>query len=507
MMMMMDKIRSKRSYLRHPIAAIGAALMLAGFLAFLSLLLVDMTMEGENPYRSLITFVAIPMVALFGLVMFLFSAWLQIRKRRKTGEDVHFTINFNPADPKYVRNIWTFIGLSILFVVMASFVGYKAYESTDSVGFCGEFCHEVMGPQRVTYKNSAHARVPCVECHIGEGASYLVRAKIDGLRQLWVTAMDSYDRPTQTPVHNLRPAQETCESCHWPKQFYGQKLLTRTYYKTDEENSPWTIDLLMKIGGGNPRTGKMEGIHWHMAASNKIEYIATDEKRHDIIWIRSTTPEGEETVFTRSNMAIDPYNDSLLIRTFDCMDCHNRPSHKFLAPATAINLALSTRNISPDLPYIRQEGLDLLNAEYQTVTEAHDSIAIKLTRFYEEEYPDFFKENPEMIKQAVYYLQTIYSENFFPEMKTDYRVRENHLSHFVNDGCFRCHDNEMRNEYGKYLSTDCQTCHLIVAQGPSEDVNELEANIAGLAFQHPEDIDEEWKESKCTDCHTPEDGY
>lgn len=505
-MMMMEKFRSKRSYLRHPLAAIGAAMMLAGLLAFFSLALVDMTMEGENPYRSLITFIAVPMIALLGLAMFLFSAWLQLRKRRKTGEDVHFTLNFNPADPKYVRNIWTFIGLSLFLVVLASFIGYKAYESTDSVEFCGEFCHVVMGPQRVTYQHSAHARVACVECHIGAGASYLVRAKIDGMRQVYATATNSFDRPTPTPVRNLRPAQETCESCHWPKQFYGQKLVTRTYYKTDEENSPWTINLLMKIGGGNPRTGKMEGIHWHMATSNKIEYIATDTKRSDIIWIRTTTPEGEETVFTRGEH-IDPSADSLNIRRFDCMDCHNRPAHKFLAPATAINLALSTRNISPDLPYIRLMGVELLNAEYQTETEALDSIALKLTRFYEEDYPDLFREKSDMIKEAVYYLQTIYSENFFPEMKTDYRVRENHLSHFANDGCFRCHDNEMRNEYGKYISTDCQICHLIVAQGPSEDLTELEASITGLAFNHPEDIDGEWQETKCTDCHTPDDGY
>lgn len=504
--MMMEKLVSRRSYLRHPLTAIGAAILLASFLAFLTLVLVDMTSHGENPYRSLITFVAIPSVGLFGLVLFLFGIWWQIRKRRKTGEEVKFTLNFNPSDPRYVRNIWTFIGVAILFVVLSSFIGYKAYESTDSPQFCGEFCHTVMAPQRVTYKNSAHARVPCVECHIGEGASYLVRAKIDGIRQLWATATNSYTRPTKTPVHNLRPAQETCESCHWPRQFYGQKLLTRTYYRTNKENTPWSIDLLMKIGGGNPRTGIMEGIHWHMAASNKIEYIATDEKRHDIIWVRSTTPEGEETVYTRGNN-IDPTSDTLNVRRFDCMDCHNRPSHKFLPPATAINLALSTRNISPELPYIRKEGLKLLNAEYQTDAEARDSIAIKLSRYYEEEFPEIFAERPELIKQAVYYLQTTYSENFFPEMKTDYRVRENHLSHFVNDGCFRCHDGEMRNEFGEYLQTDCQTCHLIVAQGPSEDINELEANIAGLDFRHPEDIDGMWKEMKCTECHTPDDGY
>jgi hypothetical protein len=92
-------------------------------------------------------------------------------------------------------------------------------------------------------------------------------------------------------------------------------------------------------------------------------------------------------------------------------------------------------------------------------------------------------------------------------MKTDYRVRENNLSHFVNDGCFRCHDGLMANEKGEMLSHDCSTCHFIVSQGPSENVSDLEANLAGLPFKHPEDIDEAWKEYKCTECHTPESGY
>ena len=92
-------------------------------------------------------------------------------------------------------------------------------------------------------------------------------------------------------------------------------------------------------------------------------------------------------------------------------------------------------------------------------------------------------------------------------MKTDYRDRQNNLTHFVNDGCFRCHDGAMKNQYGKKLSNKCTTCHLIVAQGPSENVAELEHNLSGVEFKHPEDIDGAWKEMNCTECHTPESGY
>jgi ferredoxin len=57
------------------------------------------------------------------------------------------------------------------------------------------------------------------------------------------------------------------------------------------------------------------------------------------------------------------------------------------------------------------------------------------------------------------------------------------------------------------LSRDCSTCHLIVAQGPSENLAELSSSITGLEFVHPEEIDDAWKEMLCTDCHTPDQGY
>jgi hypothetical protein len=189
------------------------------------------------------------------------------------------------------------------------------------------------------------------------------------------------------------------------------------------------------------------------------------------------------------------------------MDCHNRPSHSFLPPAKGVNLALSTRRISPKLPYIRKVGLELLNAEYQTKEQARQEIEHGVWTYYRENYQNLAVEKKEFIEQAVNALQVIYSENFFPEMKTDYRARENHLSHFVNDGCFRCHDGVKENVTGEKISNGCRTCHLIVAQGASDKLENLVSSIAGLEFQHPEDIDEAWKEYKCTECHTPESGY
>ena len=498
----------KRTLLRHPLAAVGGAMVLAGGALFMILMLVDLTSATENPYRSLVTFIFAPFIVTVGAILLLASIWVQVHQARRRGESVRFTLSIDPSDPVYMKNLWLFLGLAAGLIIIVIYSGTKAYDLTDSVRFCGETCHLVMEPQNVTYHNSPHARVPCVECHIGPGASFWVKSKFDGLRQVYATTFNTYSRPIETPIRNLRPAQETCEECHWPQQFYGDKLVTHTYYRTDDKNSPWTINLLVKIGGGNPRTGKLEGIHWHMIGPNKVQYIATDTKRRQIPWIRLITPSGDTVVYTDPNGDVpNPDDPDVEIRNFDCMDCHNRPSHLFRPPAVALNLALSTRAISPDLPYIRKVGLDLLNAEYATRDAAHAAIASGLTTYYETEYPETAGPAKEKIGQAAQRLLEIYDDNFFPEMKTDYRARENHLSHFVGDGCFRCHDGVKQDKDGNTISHGCKTCHLIIAQGPSEDIQQLEGNLSGLDFTHPEDIDEAWREMKCTECHDRTSGY
>ncbi len=203
--------RETRSLYRHWLAALGGALMLAGLLAFVILWLIDSTSDVDNPYRSIIGFIGAPIVGIVGLILFLIAFRIQVVRARKAGERVRFRLNIEPSDPRYMKSLWLFLGLTAAFVVVFAYAGFRGYETTDSAQFCGEACHEVMGPQNVTYHNSPHARVPCVECHIGPGASFYVKSKFDGIRQLFATALNTYSRPIETPVENLRPAQETKE--------------------------------------------------------------------------------------------------------------------------------------------------------------------------------------------------------------------------------------------------------------------------------------------------------
>jgi len=498
-----------RSLYRHPLAAVGGALVLAGGLLFILLVAIDITSGGENSYRSLITYFAVPGVILVGLILFLLSVRIQVVQARRRGEVVSFNLRVEPSDPVFMRSLWVFLGLAAVILLVIGWAGFKGYEATDSVAFCGETCHTVMGPEATTYENSPHANVLCAECHIGSGTSFWVRSKIDGIRQVVATFTNTYERPIETPVASLRPAQETCEQCHWPTQSYGQKLTTKKYYRTDEANSPWTVSLLVNIGGGaDAQHLEDAGIHWNMLGDKTIEYIAVDHKRQVIPWVRVTRDDGSVSVFSDPNTPYpDPDDPETERRVFDCMDCHNRPSHLFMPPAVSVNQGIASGIISRELPYIRRVGLELLNASYETQDAAEAEIRSTLATYYRDTYPDRVDGLAGEIDGAADVLTDIYRENFFPEMKTDYRAHQNNLSHFVGEGCFRCHGSDLVDETGQGITKDCNACHTIVAQGPAEDIAELEQDMTGLEFEHPVEIKEKWQGINCTECHTAEEGY
>ncbi|MEN8113302.1 MAG: NapC/NirT family cytochrome c [Actinomycetota bacterium] len=498
-----------RSFYRHPMAAVGGAIIAAGSLAFVILALIDATSPSENVYRSLVTYFAVPLVITIGLILFLVAIRIQVVKARRRGERVRFNLRVEPSSPKYMRSLWLFLGLVVVLVVTILWGGFKGYEATDSVAFCGSACHAVMEPQATTYEESPHAQVLCAECHIGPGASFWVRSKFDGIRQVYKTAADSYDRPIATPVQSLRPAQETCEQCHWPNQFYGRKLVNRHYYQSDEASSPWTISMLVNIGGvaGTQDAGS-DGIHWHMLGGKTIEYIPVDEQRQEIPWVRVTRDDGSVSTFFDPYVAYpDPSSSQAEVRVFDCIDCHNRPSHQFLPPAVALNREIAAGTIPRSLPYVRRVGLQLLNSSYESHEQAEEVIRSTLATYYAETYSERIDEFGRSIEQAADTLVEIYRANFFPEMETDYRAHLDNANHFVSEGCFRCHGTDLVDDDGEGITSDCTACHTIVAQGPSDSLDDLDQDLGGLEFAHPVEIEREWEEINCTGCHTATEGY
>jgi hypothetical protein len=490
--------KEQSSLLENWISLFGGIIAGCALVAVLMLFAVDFFLGFGNPYMGILTYIVAPVFLILGITLIVIGAFRERSRRRQMAPGLipkHPRIDFNI--PKHRQTFFMVSALTIIFLILTALGSYQTYHVTESVSFCGQTCHTVMKPEFTAYQNSPHARVACVQCHIGPGASWFVRSKLSGMYQVYATLANKYPRPIPTPVHNLRPAQETCEQCHWPRKFFGSVELVNVHYLPDEQNTKWTIRMLMKVGGGDSSNGPTGGIHWHMNISNKVEYIAADEARENIPWIRVTSSTGKVTIFQSKDKPLKPEQIAAQTpRRMDCIDCHNRPSHIYNPPMRAVNVAMSTNRISPALPSIKANAVTVLIAEYKTTDDALSKIKDGLMKDYKD-YPD-----QKLVAQAIAETQKLYSQNFFPEMKADWRAYPNHIGHMTFLGCFRCHDGQHVDEKGTPISKDCSSCHTIIAQGKGEELKTLSAG--GLEFEHPEDIGDSWKEMNCTECHTGE---
>jgi hypothetical protein len=482
------------------VTLIGAALSAVSFGLILFLILLEALSENPKPYMGIIAFVILPIFLIFGIIMIVFGI-LREQRRTRLGKPhgLHMPkLDFN--NPRH-RTAFTFFAAgALLFLGFSAFSSFKAYEHTDSDQFCGETCHTVMEPEYTAYEYSPHARVGCVKCHIGPGAGWFVRSKLSGTYQLYAVAFNKYPKPIPTPIDNLRPAQETCEQCHWPKQFFSEKLITNTYYLPNDTNTKWTLNLLMKIGGGNVEAGPTSGIHWHMNIANEVTYAALDAQRQVIPWVKIKGLDGKEHLYKSTEITVS--DDSLKtakIRRMDCIDCHNRPTHIYHPPAPSVNHIMTLGWIDPALPGVKGLAVKTLEGQYSTKQGGLDSIRLSMEEYYKTSYPAVFASSKPAIDRAAEEVQKIYSRNYFPEMQVSWKRFNDNLGHLYYKGCFRCHDGKHVNEEGKVLSKDCNLCHTILAQQFEKDT--LRLSLGGIEYKHPVDVGDAWKEMNCSDCH------
>ena len=446
------------------VSLIGTVLMALSLL-FIGALLIMQAMGFEGgAYLGIITFVVLPMGFLAGIFIVPLGIWLQKRRDAKAaaeGRPVgHLPIiDLNRESTRGV--LLGFVALSVPIIALAAGLTFKAVHYMDSTEFCGMACHKVMEPEHTAFQRSPHVRVGCAGCHIGPGAEWFVKAQISGSWQLIAVALDLYPRPIPTPVHSLRPANGTCEQCHWPTKFVGERLKVRTHYQDDEANTEVKTALMVKVGGS--AGGESHGIHWHVDPNHTIRYLS-DEKREKIYEVELTSiPEGSTLVYKTE----EPAPAGTEWRTMDCVDCHNRPAHNYRSPQYEVDLALSEGRIDKSLPYIKREGVRILT---ETVYESHEAaregIATAVKAFYAQSYPDL--ADSEAVTQAGKALGDAYCWNNFPHMKVTWNLYPNHIGHQDTPGCFRCHDNKHKTADGEKIGKKCGTCHNLVAEEESD---------------------------------------
>jgi hypothetical protein len=338
-----------------------------------------------------------------------------------------------------------------------------------------------MQPEYTAYQQSPHSRVACVQCHIGPGASWFVRSKLDGLYQVWATTFDTFPRPLHTPIETLRPARETCEQCHWPAKHHGDKLRIFARFGEDEQNSPSYTAMLLKTGGGSLDIGRHGGIHWwHIYSDNKIRYLAGDERRQEIIWVELTTADGEIRTYSRDGDEL-PAADVIdrEARLMDCIDCHNRPTHRFLPPSKALDGVLERNPEMIELPSYKHTALEAVEADYPTNEAGTAAVEAAVLDYYQSSHTELWADNGELIQRAASAAGEVYHRSFFPEMKTDWQTHPNNIGHDDFPGCWRCHDDEMATADGEHvIPMDCETCHAFLVDG-SETPPDLAALVNG----------------------------
>jgi hypothetical protein len=494
-----ESVSLKRpSLFRNYISFVGAAVVMASLASVLLLFFIEITSTTENPYIGILTYIIFPAILMFGLFVVALGMVLERRRRRRSAPDsVMAYPKLDLNDPHSRRAFLTFLVVTFFFISASAFGSYRAFEYTESVSFCGETCHTVMKPEFKSYQAGAHARVRCVDCHVGSGAGWYARSKLSGAYQLYSVTFNKYSRPINTPVHNLRPAPDTCEQCHWPEKFFGAQMKVFNRYAYDEKNTLRQRRMLINVGGGSTTTGLVTGIHWHMNIANEVTYISTDDRRQVIPWVRIKDRQGNVTEYNYRNRPLSPEQIAAASkRRMDCVDCHNRPAHNYLPPDEAVDQAFVAGRLDPSIPYLKRKAVEVLSGRYDTTPQALASIDTTLNEFYRANYQDVYSQKQAAIKGAITEVQRIFETYFFPEMKTNWQTHPNNIGHLYFSGCFRCHDGEHVSSTGKVITTDCNVCHTVIYDSAAPP----EKNTRTGPFIHPVELGA-LADRKCDSCH------
>jgi hypothetical protein len=446
---------------------LGVALTTSAFLLFVFVELLRIAGIVTNAYVGLITYMALPALFVLGLIL-IPVGWH--RFKRASGLDADSLLTRRFPEELTRRRRWgsNLLGVvALLTVVNILFLGVggaRMLHFMDEPEFCGTACHQVMNPEWVTYQDSPHAHVRCVDCHVGEGAEALVDAKLNGLWQIISATFRLYEKPIPTPVHNLRPARETCEKCHWPDKVYGDRIKTIETFALDEASTPSYTTLALKVGAGR---GEAQGtIHWHIAPENEVRYQATDETRSEMAWVEVRRGDAFHR-YTNRRLSAEA-SETPEVRTMDCVDCHNRATHIYQDPEDAVDEALSDGRLDRGLPFAKRTALGALLPRYADADAARAGIANAVRGRYRREAPRALTEKPGAVEDMIETLRAIHARNVHPGMNIHWNTYPSHLGHEGRAGCMRCHSADLVDGAGHSIPYDCTLCHSMLAYDSPE---------------------------------------
>jgi NapC/NirT cytochrome c family, N-terminal region len=389
----------------HGLTSVGVVLTTASAAVFLVLVF----QRFNNPYIGIIVFLIVPAVFVLGLILMPVGVFLAARQGGGYGK----LLTRVPADNAHIGRLgWAFAFATLANAAILIAAAYHGVDVMDSTQFCGQTCHSVMQPQYVRYQKSPHARIPCVDCHVGAGAASFAQYKLAGARQLIRLTAGTYHRPIPPAMDRMRPAAELCEQCHSPGKSQDDRLKVIRHYSDDEKSTEKVTVLLMKIASKIHKAHVGRDIQYEGDTSDPqmISTVIVDGKTYSV--------EGPKT--------------GGVMRKMDCMDCHNRAGHDFEIPESAVDQAIAKGQLERSRPFARR-----------------DAVAALKTASGLEAQPAS--------------VQLIRSENVFQRMGIDWGTYPNNVGHDKFPGCFRCHDGQHVTKTGDSITQDCASCHELVA--------------------------------------------
>lgn len=437
----------------HWISWVGVVLILTALCTWLFLLPLQMRGQTDNPYLGLLAFVFVPMVLFAGLALVPLGAWVARRRVKRSLDAV--------VDKKTAWKRFTIVfGIAtVVNIAIGTQVTYRAVHHMETPQFCGS-CH-VMDPEARTHTDSPHSQVTCAECHVGDGASGWVASKVNGARQFVDNLRGSFHRPIPSALASDRlvPAKQTCEECHWRTKPGDVKVRVIDSFAEDETNTLSQTVLTMHVGGS-----VLGGIHGrHLDPDLEIRFACTDPARQDIVWVEShNSKTGETKTYTKAGATPEQLASARKL-TMQCVDCHNRPAHRFQLPGRAIDSALAGGSLPTTLPFLKKTAMGLLKAEYASHEDAAQKIPAALLDVYRREHADVFAQREPEIAAAGAVLAELHNRNVYPDLKVTWGTYPDNIGHTDFPGCFRCHGGDHATAEGKPISNNCFVCHFSAA--------------------------------------------
>ncbi len=462
----------------HWLSILGSSLVTIAACSWLLVIALDAGGHTANPYAGILIAFAIPAVFFAGLILIPIGAWLARRRIRSGLAQV-------PSRRAALRRLALFFAtMTVVNVVIASQVTYRAVNHMESDQFCGQSCH-VMKPQFTAHQRTVHRSVGCVECHIVPGAAGFVAAKMNGTRQLIEVLLNDYPRPVPPGLQSshLVSSAETCEKCHSRAVDMGSPVRVISKFKDDEANTPIQTVLVMNVGGGASSGISPRGIHGaHLGPGVEIRYRA-DEKRQVISSVEYTNSGTHET----RSYSTPGSNSGTQEFVMQCADCHNRQGHTFELPEEAVDSAIAAGQIPVGLPFGHKTAVEILKASYLNEDAADRGIPAAFSAFYQQKYPDIAAKRADDINRAGKMLLSLYQRNVFLDLGVKWGTYPTNLGHADNAGCFRCHDENHSTPQKKTISQDCTVCHnpLAVEETSPEVLKTLglDQKLSGLLRQ------------------------